>query len=195
VPEMQTNTPHPECIRTPRAAFLMLTENTSTVSSQAYFREVGRSGLTGVGGQQISIECRVAPCAAIAEMIVTKRRPIASPVATPSRRLTNSIPRLSSSSTTCRKFLVLLAIRSKAATSTTENFFLRASAMSRSSPGRRAFFPQTSVASNNYCGQKKLLSLGATATATGSQTTFRSFREPDDHLGHGSAHLGIKFGQ
>jgi serine/threonine protein kinase/tetratricopeptide (TPR) repeat protein len=42
-----------------------------------------------------------------------------------------------------RKFRVLGAMRSKAATSTTENFFLRASAMRASSPGRRAFFPQT----------------------------------------------------
>src|ERR1700693_6188640 len=57
---------------------------------------------------------------AIAEMIVTKRRPIASPVATPSLRLTNSISRLSSSSTICKKFLVLLAMRSNAATSRTD---------------------------------------------------------------------------
>ena len=80
---------------------------------------------------------------AIAEMMVTKRRPIGPPVATPSLRLTNSIPRLSSSSTICKKLLVLLAMRSKAATSTTENFFRRASAMRASRPGRRAFFPQT----------------------------------------------------
>jgi hypothetical protein len=39
---------------------------------------------------------------------------------------------------------VLLAMRSKAATSTTENFFRRASAMT-SRPGRRAFFPQTAI--------------------------------------------------
>ncbi len=39
--------------------------------------------------------------------------------------------------------MTLLATRSNAATSTTENFFRRASAMSASRPGRLALFPET----------------------------------------------------
>ena len=48
-------------------------------------------------------------------------------------------PKLSNSSMTCRKCLTLLATRSNAATSTTENFFRRASAMSASSPDASLF--------------------------------------------------------
>jgi len=65
---------------------------------------------------------------------VTKRRPMGPLVSIFSRRERKTTPRLSSSSTTCRKCLVLLATRSKAATSTTENLFCRASARARPVP-------------------------------------------------------------
>jgi len=53
---------------------------------------------------------------------------------------------------------VLLAMRSKAATSTTENFFLRASAMRASRPGRRAFLPQTPRSSYSWTAARALAS-------------------------------------
>ncbi len=80
---------------------------------------------------------------AIEPMSVKKSRPIGPLVSTFSRREMKTTPRLSNSSMTCKKCLTLLATRSNAATSTTENFFRRASAMSASNPGRLALLPET----------------------------------------------------
>ena len=80
---------------------------------------------------------------AIDPIRVKKSRPIGPLVSMFSRREMKTIPKLSNSSITCRKCLTLLATRSNAATSTTENFFCRASTMSASSPGRLALRPDT----------------------------------------------------
>ena len=65
LPEMHTSTPQPECMRIPKAAFFMLTEDAlqNAFKRQAYSREkVARDALIGGNGQHLSKECCAAPC-------------------------------------------------------------------------------------------------------------------------------------
>ena len=74
---------------------------------------------------------------------VMNMRPIAPDVSMASRALTNSIPISLSSSTISKKFFVLRAILSNAATRSTSNSRLRALANIASKPARLVFEPET----------------------------------------------------
>jgi len=88
------------------------------------------------------LEIRLRSSSAMAPMITTMALPKGPPVSICSRKLTNSILSRFSSSRTSRKCFTERAIRSEAQTKTTSKRPRRASRISSSSPGRRAFAPE-----------------------------------------------------